>query len=213
VFIWGDSHASQLYYGVEQNLAPGWEILIVATSGCPVRTDAPQDHKEIMCDKSNALAMTKIAELKPEVVLVGQLHELTAGQMRQVAARLREIGVQKIVFVGPDPQWELALPTIIAKRLQFVPPEAIPERSFLGLRQDIVRANNELRTQTANDNFVYVDLISLFCNSSGCLTRIGNALAEDSVTWDYGHLTPVASAYLGKNLLAKILFEDAGNRK
>ena len=213
VFIWGDSHASQLYYGIEQNLAAGWEILIVATSGCPVRTDAPQDHKEVMCDKSNALAMAKIAEVKPEVVLIGQVHELTAVQMRQITGKLRELGVKKVVFTGTDPQWETALPTIIAKRLQYVPPSAIPERSYLGLKQDVIRANDELLKQTASDDFFYVDLIRLFCNPQGCLTRIGNALAEDSVTWDYGHLTPVASAYLGKNLLAKILFEDAASRK
>jgi peptidoglycan/LPS O-acetylase OafA/YrhL len=213
VFIWGDSHASQLYYGIEQTLAAGWEILIVATSGCPVSVDAPQNHKEIMCDKSNALAMTKIAEVRPDVVLIGQLHALTAAQMRRVATKLREIGVGKVVFTGPDPQWETALPTIVARRLQFAPPEAIPERSFLGLRQDIVKTNDELLKETANGSFIYVDLIGLFCNSSGCLTRIGNALAEDSVTWDYGHLTPVASTYLARSRLAKVLFEGAGSRK
>lgn len=208
VFIWGDSHASQLNYGLEQTLPPGWEILIVATSACPANVDAPADHKEAICDKTNSLAMKTIAEVRPEVVLIAQQREHSIERMKSIADRLAAIGVKKVVFIGPVPQWKTYLPTIIAKRLQFYRPEEIPQRSRLGLRQDVAEANDALARQAAGQKFVYVDLFRAFCNTEGCLTRLGPKLDADSVTWDYGHLTPMASTYLARNLLAGVVFGD-----
>jgi peptidoglycan/LPS O-acetylase OafA/YrhL len=208
VFIWGDSHASQLNYGLEQTLPPGWEILIVATSACPANVDAPADHKEAICDKTNSLAMKTITEVKPEVVIVAQQREHSAERMKYISDRLASLGVKKTVFTGPVPQWEASLPTIIAKRLQFYRAEDIPQRSRLSLRLDVAKANDELARQVAAQKLVYVDLFGVFCNAEGCLTRLGPRLDADSVTWDYGHLTPLASIYLARNRLAGVVFGE-----
>ena len=58
---------------------------------------------------------------------------------------------------------------------------------------------------TLSESLIFADLINFFCNNEGCLTRVGNDKARDITTWDYGHLTPVASDFLAKNLLVKIV--------
>jgi hypothetical protein len=110
------------------------------------------------------------------------------------------------------PQWETSLPTIVARRLQFYRPADIPQRSWLGLRQDVVKADDDLARQAAARKLIYVDLVRFFCNAEGCLTRLGPRLDADSITWDYGHLTPIASDYLARNLLAGVVFGEDWKR-
>lgn len=47
--------------------------------------------------------------------------------------------------------------------------------------------------------------MAAFCNSEGCLTYIGSDRAEGITSFDVGHLTPIASDYLAKNLLVKLV--------
>jgi hypothetical protein len=51
------------------------------------------------------------------------------------------------------------------------------------------------------DTVKFVNLINLFCNEEGCLTFIGEDRKADITSWDYGHLTPVASEYLAEKIL------------
>ncbi len=57
-------------------------------------------------------------------------------------------------------------------------------------------------------SFDYVDIISAFCNDNGCLTRIGGDPTNGITTWDYGHLTPVASEYLAKKSLVSVIVHN-----
>jgi hypothetical protein len=56
-------------------------------------------------------------------------------------------------------------------------------------------------------------VIGFFCNESGCLIRIGNNKQTGITTWDAGHMTPIASDYLAKNLLVKLIVEDSNTSK
>ena len=213
VFIWGDSHASQLNWGVERHLPPNWEILVVATSGCEPSFSFPEQMTEVLCEKSNWLAAKTIEQVKPEVVLLAQQRNHDFEKMKRLSEHLLQMGVKKVVYAGLAPQWEVPLPTIIARKLMYMKADNVPERLDRGLRRSVLDSNAALGAKAAGAPFVLVDLVKFFCNAQGCLTRIGRRPAEDSVTWDYGHLTPVASDYLGANLLAEVLFGDDGKTK
>jgi hypothetical protein len=84
-----------------------------------------------------------------------------------------------------------------------------PERTFTGINEGVLNENSYLKTNfPKKENLIFVDLIGFFCNEAGCLTRIGDNKKTGITTWDYGHLTPIASDYLAKNLLFKIIIED-----
>ncbi len=59
VFIWGNSHASQLYYGLSKTLPIDFEVLQVASSSCPASTEAKSSRVDY-CEQSNWFAFNAI---------------------------------------------------------------------------------------------------------------------------------------------------------
>jgi peptidoglycan/LPS O-acetylase OafA/YrhL len=210
LYIWGDSHAQQLYYGLNNNLPHDWQILIGASSGCIAYPDVQEDSTIDWCQRSNWFSIKTIKETKPDVVIVAQEKGFTVERIDQLADLLLESGVGKVIILGPVPQWKENLPNIILRDLW----DNTPERTFIGINEDIMNENSYLRTHFPNrEDLNFVDVIGFFCNESGCLIRIGNNKQTGITTWDVGHMTPIASDYLAKNLLVKLIVEDSKTSK
>lgn len=196
LFIWGDSHAQQLNYGLKKNLPKEWHILQVASSGC--YAGIPKKELNInYCDKSNITALDSIKENKPDVVIVAQTAGHNATIALDIDIKLKGMGVRKVIFVGPVPHWIAPLPRIIARRLW----NDTPERTFIGSDQTYILSNPELMARFTSNGLIYADVLSLFCNADGCLTRIGEDRVDGITSFDYSHLTKISSDYVARNLL------------
>ena len=115
-------------------------------------------------------------------------------------------GVGRVVFTGPVPHWKPNLPNIIARSLF----KDKTTRSFIGVNLDQIESNSLLKLKFINTNeLVYIDLIDFFCNTEGCLTRLGENMQTQITTWDNSHLTPFASDYLAKKLLVPIIINKS----
>lgn len=197
VFVWGDSHAQQLYSGLKKNLPANWQILQVASSSCPPSLTTSADSAGEYCVKSNLVAIESIETAKPDVVIVAQNDKHNAAAAEAIHNRLKELGVSKVIFLGPVPHWNTELPKIIARQLWVF----TPERTFVGVNRDVMDTNQKLRREYLAKGLSYIDAIALFCNEDGCLTRIGSDRLANITTHDYGHLLPISSAYLASNIL------------
>ena len=198
VFVWGDSHAQQLYYGLRQVLPDDWQILQVATSGCLARLNATPN-KQNYCEYSNWFAFSKIVEDKPDVVIVGQDAGHDVARMNDIARELLAVGVKKVIFAGPNPHWTTDLPKIVAWRLG----DNVPRRTYAGIDRRVTALDGELRSRLPQSASVrYVSVIDYFCNRDGCLVYYGDDIREGITSWDYGHLTPIASYHFAKDVLA-----------
>jgi hypothetical protein len=207
-FLWGDSHAQMLYAGLRATLPEDWQILIVASSGCAPDPTMREDSSADFCRRSNAFALRAIADAKPDVVIVAQVDGHRYENMTSTANALTELGARSVLFTGPTPQWDAPLPAIEQRRLW----TENPERTQIGLDPSVMRENDRLREDfaRAGDDRL-VDLVGFFCNDRGCLTRVGPDRVSDFVTFDYGHLTPPASRYLARSLLAARVERAAGD--
>jgi len=200
LFIWGDSHAQMLYYGIKNNLPADWQILMGASSGCVANPNIVKPSSIQYCDQSNWFALQTITKTKPDVVIVAQGHGHSIGNMNKIMAKLQDIGVKRIIFTGPSPQWKPDLPKVVARKLW----NNTPRRTYIGIDQGVINLNNRLKLEFRHQNGVdFVSLIDFFCSAEGCLTYIGGDRQLGITTWDYGHLTPIASDLLAKNLLVK----------
>ena len=206
VFIWGDSHAQQLNFGLTKILPNDWQIMQVASSGCPASIHKLGNSKIDYCEKSNFEAFKSIKNTRPNVVVIAQEKNHSAEISSEINDELLRIGVAKVIFIGPTPHWKSELPKIIARKLWHL----TPERTFIGIDQDLLIKNQKLKKQFQDRRLSYIDVISLFCKpNAGCLIRLGPDKKLNITTADYGHLLPGASEYVAKNLLApNIISQD-----
>ena len=196
VFIWGDSHAAQLRSGLESVLPTQYELLQVASSGCVPSLGAEPSQTDF-CEQSNWFAFEAINRLKPAIVIIAQRAGHDRKKMVSVEARLKEAGVERVLFVGPTPKWTIGLPNVLVRMLPDVPTRTLvgAEREDWDLdRQLILEAN-------ADRGFEYLSMIDYFCDASGCLTHLGSDVAATIISYDYGHLTPLASRQFAVDVL------------
>jgi len=203
VFIWGDSHAQQLYYGLSKTLPDAFEVLQVASSGCGASTKAIQSRTNY-CQHSNWFAFETIKKLKPFTVIVGQNLGHEFRNLENLARDLKSVGVQRVIITGPSPHWIPSLPIVLTRMLP-----NFPTRTFLGVDKGVLDLDRRLKDSSGQSNFFdYVSLIDFFCNKDGCLTYYDAQDVAASITsWDYGHLTPVASYFFAKGSLAPIILD------
>ena len=199
VFIWGDSHAQQLYYGLRQVLPSDWQIFQVTTSGCGPKTGATENRADF-CEFSNWFAYNQIASLKPDVVVIGQNRGHNALAMNRMADQLIQAGVGRVILAGPSPHWLVELPAVVAFRLL----PNTPARTFASYDGGVAALDRQLKAQVSRSTAVrYVSIIDNLCNENGCRIYFGDDVKSGITTWDYGHLTPIASYHFANDVLAE----------
>ena len=87
IFIWGDSHAQQLNYGLSKILPDNFELLQVASSGCVVNLSATAN-KNNYCEYSNWFAYDVVKDLIPDIVIIGQNLGHDISRMKDVSFEL-----------------------------------------------------------------------------------------------------------------------------
>jgi peptidoglycan/LPS O-acetylase OafA/YrhL len=200
VFLWGDSHAQQFYFGLKNHLPADWQILQVASSGCFPAITAVGPSSTDYCQQSNWFALKAIADAKPDVVVIAQNtgHDIAA--FKPISEKLKSLGVGKVIVIGPTPHWTANLSDIIIRKLW----ADTPRRTHVGIDARVLKANAQLQAYFAQtDPAGFVNLIDFFCNEKGCLTYLGDDRKTGITAWDSGHLTPIASDYLAERLLAR----------
>lgn len=205
IFIWGDSHAQSLYSGLKNELPESIAILQVASHGCPPDIVESIMNRNNFCKVSNNFALRTITKEKPNIVIIAQYQHHDINKTREIVTKLKKVGINHVIVIGPDPAWSPVLYKEIANRYWL----KTPNRISTGLDQSVLNEEKYMRVSlNSADNFQYVSLIDFFCNKEGCLAYINNDRKDGITTFDYGHLTPVASTYLAKSLLVPIIIND-----
>jgi hypothetical protein len=208
VFLWGDSHAQALSLGIRTSLPKEVEFYQVASSGCkPSLVDKGLTSTiGLACDSSNRLALKAIAAIKPAVVILAQaeLHEQTNWHDMQTV--LKDLGVENVVVIGPDPQWRPALPFAIAKRhwnenQRYLTDSAIDKH---------IVATNDLLHKQLDKHVSYISLIDSLCVDQGlsCQAKVNKA----PLVFDYGHLTPEGSLLVSQTIIIPQLIRLVKNQ-
>jgi hypothetical protein len=124
-------------------------------------------------------------------------------ELESLSAALKKLGVERIVFVGQNPQWSDALATLMMRK-QVV---GIPQRTKSGLIPETLATNERTKQLFSAPvaGIAFVNLIDLFCNADGCLVYLGNDPVTGMTYFDSHHLSPVASDYLAKTSLVKAI--------
>lgn len=199
IFLWGDSHAQMYYFGLKEVLPSDWQILQVASSACAPSLE-PERSRSLSCRKSNTLALAAIRESKPNVVVLSQADQWKLAELKRIISSLKNMGVGRILVMGPSPRWSTELPWIMVRNWG-----KIPVRTWQGIDPGSFAYDKGMKAalaQLEESGVEYVSVLSSLCNQEGCLTYIGDNNFQDGITsWDYGHLTPIASEFVARSAL------------
>lgn len=206
VFLWGDSHAQMLTYGIVKNLPQQYVFHQVARSGCrpTIRTTS-----DSFCSKTNQFALQEIAALRPAVVVVAQRDAWERDDVEQLRSKLIGLGVNQILFLGKSPEWKADLPKVVLRKYWL----NTPRRSLAFLNTDNFGIDLKAKSYVnAGPNSQFVDLNALFCNADGCLVYLGDDPRVGLTSMDGNHLSPIASDYLAKELLVPMITQGIKSR-
>lgn len=203
IFLWGDSHAQALSFGIRSNLKNGIDFYQVASSACQPHIGgdtATTGEIKVACDRSNNAALDAIKRLKPSVVIMAQRYDHDKNNYDVIIEHLSMLGIKNIIIVGPVPQWQPSLPRAIAFRHFDKNEKYFYDGSFDKKLQDIdgrMKANYE-----GNSQVTYISLLAELCQEDGtCIAKVDND--NTPLVWDYGHLSLPGSEFITRHVLSK----------
>lgn len=203
LFLWGDSYAQSLSAGIRAVLPRGDALAQVATSACrpgivPLDVEVPGGR----CKRANDYALARIADVKPDLVILAQrgAHEDT--DWAALAAHLRGLGARDVLLVGPVPEWLPGLPAIVVSQYW----GRNYDRVGYGLNAGRVVIDRALKARYGNSAaLTYVSLIDALCDAETCQAVIPGSNPPELMSFDMGHLTPNASRYVAGAVLRAYL--------
>jgi hypothetical protein len=163
--LWGDSHAEMLYSGLATTLPADWQVMIVASPNCAPDAGVVDDSPTQYCKRSNWFALSTIAKVHPDVVVMAQVDNHQFDRMTANGRTALALGAGRVVFTGPVPQWDDTMPKIVLRGHHG---NAV-ERTNLALNQSIVLDHARIAAAFALPASIppkmeFVDLYALLCN-------------------------------------------------
>jgi peptidoglycan/LPS O-acetylase OafA/YrhL len=212
ILIWGDSHAQQLYYGLSKTLPENISILQIASSACIPNIPSLMNKKDSeYCAKSNEVALDTIKSEVPDVVILAQIsgHDVV-NDLTLISKTIKSYGVKNVIIIGPAPRYKHELYKIILKKYWYSDTDIVPKSL---MNSEPFEVDLDLKSKYANENeyFKYISLIDGFCDKDACLSYLNGSKKFGIVTYDYGHLTPIASEFFSKTTLSNIIIGDINN--
>jgi peptidoglycan/LPS O-acetylase OafA/YrhL len=207
-FLWGDSHAQALSYGLKSIIPAGVSLAQVATSGCPPRMSAITSATPgNACNLSNNFARSQIIQLMPETLILTQREGHESTNWDEIARFARDNGVKKVVLVGPVPEWLPSLPQVVVTNYWGKDAQTID----IGLSESVFATDRILQERYESDHdLTFISVIEHLCETGGCRAKVPGKEPYNLLAVDYGHLTPDGSVFVSKSILAEYLIAQNG---
>ena len=203
-FIWGDSHAAALSYGLRQSLQ---NVVQYTAAGCPPIKDT-EVRFFTNCKKINDYVLSEIDRMKPIQVYLHANWTLfeeqnkeqeSAKSIHKTIDYIRSVSPStKITIVGGVPQWRPSLPaTMLKKRMTMHAEQYVKSPIF----NDLTASDNAFVDVVKEMGINFFSAINALCVNDKCqATVVFNGVPMPTV-WDYGHLTEGGSVLLAKKLI------------
>jgi peptidoglycan/LPS O-acetylase OafA/YrhL len=211
LFVWGDSYGAALYPGLTHfSDTMGFSVAEYTASACPPMIGYVNGERRF-CKPINDFVIKKIADLKPEVVILHSTwsydaHDLNAG-LQQTVQQLRELKIKKIALLGPVATWkgDGLSANVLDHFYEGGSHSLLPARTKYRSNEEWTRPVEELLQKRAQElNIEYISVRKIMCNMDGCLARIGDN-GSDLTAFDSGHLTLPGSIFVAGAILDQLL--------
>ena len=211
VYLWGDSHAADLYPGLRQMQASyTFRIAQYDSALCTPVLDFDNPRQKL-CRKTNDWVWEKISKDRPEVVILAAqfwFTDLPDMRMRisETVMKLKQSGVKTVMLVGPNPEWKETLArSLFVNYYRGESFHKIPNKMLFNVDDSVIAFDRRLKEWVSGTGALYISPISLLCDQTGCLTRVEVNGVTDLTAFDQHHLTPVGSQYVTRAIIGPVL--------
>jgi len=198
IFLWGDSHAEALAYGLGNYLYQR-DIPFRYTSsgncmagigiGINVKKTGSPDYDN--CVGSNKLAIDFIKNKKPKMVIFSQRDEHDVNDFEYIINTINDNNI-KYVVVGPVPQWKGGAPLKVAyEKLNSNDPY------MDGVVSHLFSVDHKAKSKLERSelNVTYISLLDDLCLSdNSCISIVDEN--KSVIHWDNSHLSLEGSRYI-----------------
>lgn len=198
----GDSHAAAMWAGLAA-ASPDIHLMQATAAGCSL-TVVNNHAEDSQCARMARLVYDDlIPATSPDgIVLAGRWWEDRAPGIAATLDWAKARGIP-VVLIGPIPQYNEDVPRLAVLGLRLNDPDFANRRLV-----DWPRRSDEALRQIAREKGApYVSLFDVLCDGARCRTM---ADPETPLQWDYGHLSPEGSVWLGRTLRERGLFPVRG---
>ena len=219
VLLWGDSHSAHLGPGLEElSEKEKFKLTQYASAGCPPIREFSSNHNKT-CQDFNEFVLRKIAELKPDVVVMagrwdiydGKLHfgHVQAKDVQATIAHVKSLGVKRVTVMGQFPTWGAQVPPLRARNYRFSAlglsdgtKDLERDKSFL--TPTVYPTDEKMRQMVAGTGATFLSPLTTLCNDQGCLLVVPDSDGKP-IYWDDNHFTRTGSVYFIKQNRAAFL--------
>lgn len=208
VLVWGDSTAGALLPGLRKaQETRNFGIGQFTSNSCipALGADIPSTPG---CRAMNDKVFSLVRQLQPDIVLLHGTWEKHLDNVAETVVALKQQTQARVVVLGGVPAWRRGLPSEVL-RYYILHRALIPERSPNAAQSNVYDAVMRARLEPLGAEFISAS--DVFCNAEGCLTRIGDAAADITVS-DQVHITEKGSIYLIGSIIDRVLGGDSRPR-
>lgn len=203
IFVWGDSTAATLYPGLKKEQQfNAFRIAQFTAASCAPVVDSSEATVRSTCAEINDQTLGFVKASAPDIVLLHAMwnEKSDFDNLHNTISQLKYIGVPRIVILGPVPVWKRELPFDLVNAYRWQ--RSLPNRMTSGVAGS--SADAVMERFSNSQNVEYISAWHIFCNSEGCITRLGPS-ADDVVTWDNAHLSTRGSEFAVHSMITDLL--------
>jgi len=211
LMLWGDSFAASLYPGLRALVGDGLLPMRLAQFTGPLCPPLPPGRvsRLVGCEEMNDIALEQVRRERPAVVVLAgswatyqPLDDGSTGEvagLAQTIARLRSLGVARVVVVGSLPVWQTDQPRLLLSAWQRS--GQLPARLADGLVAQPRALDRLVAEEARRSGAEFVSPYELLCNPDGCLATLQEHGRLYPTAHDAAHLTAPAARHLARAAL------------
>jgi peptidoglycan/LPS O-acetylase OafA/YrhL len=196
--LMGDSHANHLWYGLSQ-ARPDINLMQAASAACRM-TLRPHPGATAQCRRLNADLYGGLLVKRPpdRVILSGLWRAEDEAAVRETLRWFRKRGL-KVVLIGPSPEYERALPELLALEKHLGDPQLARRR----MRARAFEVDPIFARVAREEGVAYVSLLDILCPEDECRTLSPEG---KPMQFDQGHYSRSGSRWIGERIAASAAF-------